>query len=204
MGAIQFIENLDRTTLTISDAEFESNVENAVSAIAERHGEEVPLSAHHSVSEIPLWQEAETMARNSTNSLGSLGESSGSSVAGKGLQDTIPVTGLLRTIQKPLNNMTRIFSEDRSTSPHPNVGETPDAPSASNFLPSTGLSPAVFQPPQNRLDKATTSEGISGTPHVINAPDRDLGIDVNLPIKTSSEMAQIERIERDEHEDVVE
>jgi hypothetical protein len=37
LGAVQFIENLDRTTLTISDEEFEQNVEAAVSAIAEKH-----------------------------------------------------------------------------------------------------------------------------------------------------------------------
>ncbi|KAL1643745.1 hypothetical protein SLS58_004761 [Diplodia intermedia] len=37
MGAIQFIENLDRTSLTITDEEFEKNVEAAVSAIAERN-----------------------------------------------------------------------------------------------------------------------------------------------------------------------
>lgn len=37
MGAIQFIENLDRTSLTISDEEFEKNVEAAVSAITEGH-----------------------------------------------------------------------------------------------------------------------------------------------------------------------
>lgn len=37
MGAVQFIENMDRTTLTITDAEFEQNVEAAVSAIAEKH-----------------------------------------------------------------------------------------------------------------------------------------------------------------------
>ena len=37
MGAVQFIENLDRTSLSISDEEFEVNVEAAVSAIAEKH-----------------------------------------------------------------------------------------------------------------------------------------------------------------------
>src|SRR5438046_2085945 len=42
MGAIQFIENMDRTTLTITDEEFESNVEAAVSAIAEKHRSESP------------------------------------------------------------------------------------------------------------------------------------------------------------------
>src|SRR5690349_15898664 len=42
MGAIQFIENMDRTTLTITDEEFENNVEAAVSAIAEKHRAESP------------------------------------------------------------------------------------------------------------------------------------------------------------------
>src|SRR4051812_39260411 len=42
MGAIQFIENMDRTTLTISDEDFEANVEAAVSAIAEKHRAESP------------------------------------------------------------------------------------------------------------------------------------------------------------------
>ncbi|KAI9790235.1 MAG: hypothetical protein M1816_005260 [Peltula sp. TS41687] len=37
MGVIQFIETMDRTTLTISNAEYETNVEAAVSAIAEKH-----------------------------------------------------------------------------------------------------------------------------------------------------------------------
>lgn len=36
-GAIQFIETLDRTSLTVSDEEFEQNVEAAVSAIAEQN-----------------------------------------------------------------------------------------------------------------------------------------------------------------------
>src|SRR4051794_11616834 len=42
MGVIQFIENMDRTTLTITDEEFETNVETAVSAIAEKHRAESP------------------------------------------------------------------------------------------------------------------------------------------------------------------
>src|SRR4051812_31600048 len=42
MGAIQFIENMDRTTFTITDDEFEANVEAAVSAIAEKHRSESP------------------------------------------------------------------------------------------------------------------------------------------------------------------
>ncbi|KAL5615591.1 hypothetical protein BROUX41_005630 [Berkeleyomyces rouxiae] len=42
MGVIQFIESMDRTTLTITDQEFEKSVEEAVSAIAEKHRLESP------------------------------------------------------------------------------------------------------------------------------------------------------------------
>lgn len=43
MGAVQFIENLDRTTLSISDPDFERYVETAVSAMAERQRVNIPM-----------------------------------------------------------------------------------------------------------------------------------------------------------------
>lgn len=53
MGAVQFIENLDRTSLTVSDADFEANVEAAVSAIAERHRASEEASSAASSSRAP-------------------------------------------------------------------------------------------------------------------------------------------------------
>ena len=46
MGAVQFIETLDRTALSVSDEDFERNVEAAVSAMAERE----PGTTHHGES----------------------------------------------------------------------------------------------------------------------------------------------------------
>ena len=44
MGAVQFIENLDRTALTISDEDFEKHVEASVAAIAEK--QKAPMPQH--------------------------------------------------------------------------------------------------------------------------------------------------------------
>ncbi len=92
MGAIQFIENLDRTSLTISDADFETHVEAAVSLIAEKHPQEEakpPLPSrntthanHLPVSEKSTPSRAEVIPRNSLS------------------------------IQRPLSTIGRIFSDD--------------------------------------------------------------------------------------------
>ncbi|KUI63650.1 Vacuolar protein sorting-associated protein 9a [Cytospora mali] len=118
MGAIQFIENMDRTTLTISDEEFERNVEAAVSAIAERHRLESPPTS--------------ATAERPPQSLSGLGESSStrpsmdndavahsyterrstSSNEDSGEYDEkAAITGLLRSIQKPLSTIGRMFSD---------------------------------------------------------------------------------------------
>lgn len=119
MGAIQFIENMDRTTLTITDEEFEKNVEAAVSAIAEKHRLESPPTS--------------TTSEKSPHSFGSLGESSSarpsmdndavaqSSYAPRkstssnddsgDYDEKAAITGLLRTIQKPLSTIGRMFSD---------------------------------------------------------------------------------------------
>lgn len=117
MGAIQFIENMDRTTLTISDEEFEKNVEAAVSAIAEKHRLESPPTS--ATSEKPpqsfgtLSGSSSTrpsmdndtqqpyMPRRSTSSNDDSGE----------YDEKAAITGLLRTIQKPLSTIGRMFSD---------------------------------------------------------------------------------------------
>lgn len=123
MGAIQFIENMDRTTLTISDEEFEKNVEAAVSAIAEKHRLESPPTS--ATTERP------------PQSFGSLGEASSTrpSMDNDAISRTVSqssyterrstssnedsgeydekaaISGLLRSIQKPLSTIGRIFSD---------------------------------------------------------------------------------------------
>ena len=129
MGAIQFIENMDRTTLTITDEEFENNVEAAVSAIAEKHrAESPPPPPSHSEKSTSLRpphlgesgpsstrpsldvdRPASPRRSTSSNEPRDSGEYSGS-------DEKAAITGLLRSIQKPLSTIGRIFSDEPSSS----------------------------------------------------------------------------------------
>ena len=145
-AAIQFIETIDRTSLTISDEDFEKHVENAVSAIAERHNAEEPqpqnqppllekrpsnfnrLTSPHRVimTEKSSISRPEVTPRNSFDAEriptrlqlapargGSVSDVAGSSnVSGEGAA----VAGLLRSIQRPLSSIGRMFSDDPSSS----------------------------------------------------------------------------------------
>ncbi|KAJ5929420.1 hypothetical protein N7454_006370 [Penicillium verhagenii] len=105
-GAIQFIETLDRTSITVSDEEFERNVEAAVSAIAEQNRETEPSDEKRS-----------NQPTNPTTK-------------------TPPhlLRAFCNTIQKPLSTIGRIFSDESdSSSPqdrplHPAVTPQPVPP----------------------------------------------------------------------------
>lgn len=195
MGAIQFIENLDRTTLTISASEFESNVEMAVSAIAERHRAEIPLHERPSGTKMPASSKVEMVADN----LAHPNES-----ADKVLDSGIAMTGLLRTMQKPLTSMSRIFSDGKSASYDSLEGNRPGQHSRLDSLPSTGLSPVVFQPPRNSYDEPRTLDGIRDTADNITTQGSKSSENDTRVMQNSSEMAQVQRLQRDEHNDVVE
>lgn len=195
MGAIQFIENLDRTTLTISDSEFESNVEMAVSAIAERHREEISLYERPPGTKMPASSEAGMVA----HSLAHYDET-----AEKGLDSGIAMTGLLRTMQKPLTSMGRIFSDGKPTSHDSLKGNRPGQPPRLDSLPSTGLSPVVFQPPRSSYDGRRTPNGVRDTPDNITTQAAKLSENDIRVGQSSSELARVQRLQRDEHNDVVE
>jgi hypothetical protein len=153
MGVVTFIESLDRTSLTISDAEFEHNVEQAVSAIAEGHRADerpqpstAPVPGLHHLSEKSTPSRPEVTSRNSMDGERSSPRKSSSrnrpqqpprqssyqdqsqkqtqqqkqhnqsndTIYGTGMQDDEfdAVGGLLRSIQKPLSSIGRIFSDD--------------------------------------------------------------------------------------------
>jgi hypothetical protein len=161
MGVVTFIEGLDRTSLTISDEDFERNVEQAVSAIAEGHRatEEkeketkekekplptAPVPGLHHLSEKSTPSRPEVTPRNSMDGERSSPRKSSSSnrrapssqrqrqqqqqqqhqqsqssdtIYGTGMQDEEfdAVGGLLRSIQKPLSSIGRIFSDDGGAS----------------------------------------------------------------------------------------
>jgi hypothetical protein len=154
MGVVTFIESLDRTSLTISDADFEHSVEQAVSAIAEGHRADerpqsstAPVPGLHHLSEKSTPSRPEVTPRNSMDGERSSPRKSSSrhrpqqpprqpsyqqqqqqqqqekqqkqhqsndTIYGTGMQDDEfdAVGGLLRSIQKPLSSIGRIFSDD--------------------------------------------------------------------------------------------
>ncbi len=212
MGAIQFIENLDRTSLSISDEEFERNVEAAVSVIAERHKEEMPSSQpptlrnpiHPQLSEKSGLSQPEVTPRNSIEAeysnprrSTSSRDTSGPFMGSDGSDDSTAVGGLLRTIQKPLSSIGRMFSDEP-----PNV---PPKPQSRSFPPPSNpprLSPAVFQPPQDS-NEARPSDEASHSAAYPN-PERRLSAEDAAARQASAETAEAQRIQRAEHRTVVE
>lgn len=187
MGAVQFIENMDRTTLTISDEEFEKNVEAAVSAIAEKHRLESPPTS--------------ATAEKPPQSLGGMGESSStrpsmdndaitrssytprqstSNDDSGEYDEKAAITGLLRTIQRPLSTIGRMFSDN----------DEPMAGSSS----ASGRSPA-----HTPLPDARPSAGQRAPSHQSRYTAEEAAAR-----QASAEAAEAHRLHRAEHANVVE
>ncbi|KAF8420868.1 hypothetical protein EV426DRAFT_611066 [Tirmania nivea] len=138
MGAIQFIESLDRSSLTITDAEFEKNVEAAVAAIAEKPaplpgapetdnersfrrpgrqyfdgavGEGSSGGQMRSVSPRPIHEKIPLPTTSSSSNYSNSNIKSNNNSNNDPDDPTAAVAGLLRTIQKPLSTIGRIFGE---------------------------------------------------------------------------------------------
>lgn len=213
MGVVSFIENLDRTNLTISDEEFERNVEQAVSAIAEKNKEEEYEQKVHAaaaakplqhLSEKSALSRAEVTPRNSMEAERSsprrnvsqrlMSEKSQQSPTSDD-DDTDAVTGLLRTIQKPLNSIGRMFSED-------NTAQQSVLRPASTPQPSTtprGLSPGP------KLDRRPSGEARSGQrPSAERQRSQQRGAEDSAARQASAEAAEAQRVRVREHKVVVE
>ncbi|KAE8354088.1 hypothetical protein BDV28DRAFT_131870 [Aspergillus coremiiformis] len=184
-GAIQFIETLDRTSLTVSDEDFERNVEAAVSAIAQqnRESESTERSAHASQS-IPRSSTDVPRGRRETTQTSD--------------EDNAPVAGLLRTIQKPLSTIGRMFS-DEPDSPE----ERPVQPATTSPVsPAPRLNPNVYQPPRKSVEERQSGERSRNT----SQPRRARASDTQdaAARQASAEDAEARRIHRVEHNSVVE
>ncbi|TDZ20835.1 Vacuolar protein sorting-associated protein 9a [Colletotrichum orbiculare MAFF 240422] len=188
MGVIQFIENMDRTTLTITDDEFEKNVEAAVSAIAEKHR----LDSPHPVQEPTFseksglpYQSNETSARPSLDMAGggesSIPRRSTSSIEVGTDSDQAPISGLLRSIQKPLSTIGRMFSDDSPSGPS---SSSRAQPASERFSPR----PSVEVPP----------DGARPVSH------QQLSAEEAAARQASAETAEAQRLHRAEHNNVVE
>jgi hypothetical protein len=207
MGAVQFIEGLDKTSLTISDEEFEKNVEAAVSAIAERHAAEeaepssastqlhpnapnhkrMPSPHYHHIQEKTTPLRPELTQRNSMEAE-TAGPRRSTSVkhnkteAEQPEEENAAVAGLLRTIQRPLNTIGRIFSD---TDTHQSSGQsTPSKPQA----PTRAKTEVSEHHPNHEEDRRR--EKVSGEEAAAK--------------RASAEAEEIRRIQRREHQVVVE
>lgn len=187
MGAVQFIENMDRTTLTISDEEFEKNVEAAVSAIAEKHRLESPPTS--ATAEKPP-QSLTGMGESSstrpsmdndavTRSSYTPRHSTSNDDSGE-YDEKAAITGLLRTIQRPLSTIGRMFSDN----------DEPMAGSSS----APGRSPAHTPLPDARPNTGQRVPSHQSRYTAEEAAAR----------QASAEAAEAHRLHRAEHANVVE
>lgn len=118
-------------------------------------------------------------------------------------ETSAPVAGLLRTIQKPLSTIGRIFSDDPDSNSsqdrplHPAVTPQPAPPR---------LNPNVYQPPRSSSEGRHSGEE-RGTPREGSAKknlSRVLDAQDAAARQASAEDAEARRIQRAEHNNVVE
>jgi hypothetical protein len=195
MGAIQFIEGLDRSSLTITNEEFERNVEAAVAQIAERplpttttdasrgdDGEIVNEKGDRSGPSVTPRVSSE-QPRFSTSSR----ESNDSSTS-NGDDEKLAVAGLLRSIQRPLTTIGRMFIDE------PTTGNATTAAGGPALTPAPGNTPRGSPSAEDSLltavggrrkreDKLTAAEAAAR--------------------QASAEVEQARMIQRREHESVV-
>ncbi|KFX92725.1 hypothetical protein V490_05209 [Pseudogymnoascus sp. VKM F-3557] len=196
LGAVQFIENLDRTTLTISDEDFEKHVEAAVFAIAEKHRmdeADAPPTPTQQLSEKP-GQPSDPNSGKSTEAESSQPRKSTSSFESnnaEGGDEKAAMSGLLRSIQRPLSSIGRIFADDSSGGQN----SPSRAPTSGN---TSRLSPA----PKN-TERPVSPQRLAEPTH--DTIDRNHLRAENAAVRQASvEAAQAQHLQRAEHENVVE
>ncbi|RKF81761.1 Vacuolar protein sorting-associated protein 9a [Golovinomyces cichoracearum] len=114
LGAVHFIENLDRTTLSISDEEFEKSVEAAVSAIAEKHQAQARESSQHTLELVTRQNEMTPGTSHEVENLTGKKLTSTEATSSEPPEEKAPIGSILRSIQRPLSTIGWIFSDDAS------------------------------------------------------------------------------------------
>ncbi|KAJ4318392.1 hypothetical protein N0V94_004438 [Neodidymelliopsis sp. IMI 364377] len=237
MGAVQFIEGLDKTSLTVTDEEFDKNVEAAVSAIAEKHAPEseqihpesaagpahlhpstpnhrrMPSPHYHHVSEKSQPSRPEVITRNSMEaqtagprrSTSLRNRDSKTESAEQPEEENAAVAGLLRTIQRPLSTIGRIFSD------------TDTHASSSSHPPTLRSSSTPLSPHHNQHQQHERFPGASAPSHYnekalpprLSEEERDrqrqrISAEDAAARQASAEAEQARRIQAQEHKVVVE
>ena len=179
--------------MTISDEEFERNVEAAVSAIAERNKEsdmQLPSQAEKSAPTEP-----QGTARNSLE--GEYSHRRKDTTQPASNEDSAAVTGLLRTIQKPLSTIGRIFSDEGEPQ-----RELAAAPSQQATTPRR--SPTALESPRNSGEERSAPEGQRSREAIPPQQSTKFGAQEAAARQASAEAAEARRIQRAEHDYVVE
>jgi hypothetical protein len=212
MGAVQFIEGLDKTSLTVTDEEFEKNVEAAVSAIAEKHAEaeasatpthlqpttlghrRMPSPHYHHLSEKGAPVRPEITTRNSMEAERAVPRRSTSvkerkTEGDQPEEENAAVAGLLRTIKRPLSTIGRIFSDT----------DTHNAPASSGPVATPRSTP---QPPRPSNEFPGQSE--KSRPSHDEQQRQRLSAEDAAARQASSEAEEARKIQRQEHKVVVE
>jgi hypothetical protein len=235
MAAVQFVEGLDRTSLTVTDAEFEKNVEAAVSAIAEKHPEAGPASPglpssgmpspglpetsdsqrsrllanpphppghrrmpspHLHLTEKSTLSRPEVTTKNSFDAeqagpRRSTSLRTGRTDSDQPEEENAAVAGLLRTIQKPLSTIGRMFSDNdtHTSQPHP----TPQTSNASRLTPQL--------PPRRSSDNEKAGPRRSADEQSYR---KQISAEDAAARQASAEAEEARRIQRREHVVVVE
>jgi len=223
MGAVQFIEGLDKTSLTVTDEEFEKNVEAAVSAIAERHAEaeaeagpshlqpstpghrRMPSPHYHHLSEKGTPLRPEVTTRNSMEAERATPRRSTSvkdrkAEADQPEEENAAVAGLLRTIQRPLSTIGRIFSDtDTHSTPSTGPVNTPQA--------SSNNTPRPQQPPRASSEFPGQAQAQYSEKQRTSQEDQQrqrMSAEDAAARQASAETEQARKIQLQEHKVVVE
>ncbi|KAF1734949.1 Vacuolar protein sorting-associated protein 9a [Beauveria bassiana] len=198
MGAVQFVENMDRTSLTISDEEFEKSVEAAVSAIAERNQALSPtIRQQATFSEKPAWGTGGHSHGHDGASPSSARPSyDGEAEPGEGAA----ISGLLRTIQRPLTTIGRMFSDEPASSPSSGTSST--RPHSSNVPPRSSQDGGSL--PRRSAEQVRASARPQQQEQLQQPAPRILSAEEAAARQASAETAEAQRLQRAEHANVVE
>lgn len=203
MGVIQFIETMDRTTLTISNEEYEKNVEAAVSAIAEKHQEQEQITPPHiQIAEKSSPSLPEVTPRTSLEREWSPKRSREGREGSVGTGDEqVAAAGLLRSIQKPLSTIGRIFADDTSRQQSSKEGTSLAIPGRSD---SPRRSPSRISGIGNRSAESPSRRPASVLDDEQSRSRGDWAAEDAAARQASAETAEAQRLRRLEHDNVVE
>lgn len=186
--------------MTISDEDFEKNVEAAVSAIAEKHrideAAASPPTPIKPLPERPATGPSETNLRRSVEGEPSTPRRSTSSYetdAGDGGGDEkAAMSGLFRSIQKPLSSIGRIFGDD---GPPVQIGPA--------GTPLSGNTPRLSPAPRRSTDLPSSPQRLAEPSHD-TATRSQLQAEDAAVRQANPAAAEAQRLQRAEHDNIVE